>query len=192
MAANNPGIELDLTWLAQVRVNHPAVLKRAAQIETQRSMKKNWLAAWLLRAVTCIDLTTLSGDDTPCSVCRLCHKAKRPIREDLLQALKMSDKGITTAAICVYPARVADAVKALKSTGCHIPVASVAAGFPAGQTPLKTRLEEIQLAVEEGAKEIDIVINRTFVLTGQWDGEHLHSPKIRVLGQTLFFLFPPE
>uniref|UniRef100_A0A2D4MVS3 deoxyribose-phosphate aldolase n=1 Tax=Micrurus spixii TaxID=129469 RepID=A0A2D4MVS3_9SAUR len=169
MAANNPGIELDLTWLARVRVNHPAVLKRAVQIETQRSMKKNWLAAWLLRAITCIDLTTLSGDDTPCSVCRLCHKAKHPIREDLLQALKMGDKGITTAAVCVYPARVADAVKALKSTGCHIPVASVAAGFPAGQAPLKTRLEEIQLAAEEGAKEIDIVINRTLVLTGQWE-----------------------
>ncbi|KAG8138397.1 hypothetical protein E2320_004295, partial [Naja naja] len=196
MAANNPGIELDLTWLARVRVNHPAVLKRAAQIETQRSMKKNWLVrtplflgfqkrpspvnfstvfcSWCLLflssklnsgnepvkddlAVTCIDLTTLSGDDTPYSVCRLCHKAKHPIREELLQALKMGDK-----------ARVADAVKALKSAGCHIPVASVAAGFPAGQTPLKTRLEEIQQAMEEGAKEVDIVINRTLVLTGQW------------------------
>ncbi|XP_032077344.1 deoxyribose-phosphate aldolase [Thamnophis elegans] len=169
MAATNRGMELDLTWLARVRVNHPAVLKRAAQIETQRAMKKNWLAAWLLRAVTCIDLTTLSGDDTPCSVCRLCHKAKHPIRADLLQALKMHDKGITTAAVCVYPARVADAVKALKSASCQIPVASVAAGFPAGQTPLKTRLEEIQLAIEDGAKEIDIVINRTLVLTGQWE-----------------------
>uniref|UniRef100_A0A8D2L2Z2 deoxyribose-phosphate aldolase n=1 Tax=Varanus komodoensis TaxID=61221 RepID=A0A8D2L2Z2_VARKO len=157
-------------WLAQVRVNQPAILRRAAQIQMQRAVKKNWQAAWLLRAVTCIDLTTLSGDDTPSNVCRLCYKAKHPIREDLLQALDMHDKGITTAAVCVYPARVADAVKALKSAGCDIPVASVATGFPAGQTALKTRLEEIRLAVEAGAREIDIVINRTLVLTGQWEG----------------------
>uniref|UniRef100_A0A6B2F6J8 Deoxyribose-phosphate aldolase n=1 Tax=Bothriechis nigroviridis TaxID=88079 RepID=A0A6B2F6J8_BOTNI len=169
MAASNRGTELDLTWLARVRVNHPAVLKRAGQIQMKRAVKKNWQAAWLLRAVTCIDLTTLSGDDTPSYVCRLCYKAKHPIREDLLQALKMHDKGITTAAVCVYPARVTDAVKALKSAGCHIPVASVATGFPAGQTALKIRLAEIQLAVEEGAKEIDVVINRTLVLTGQWE-----------------------
>ncbi|XP_063164262.1 deoxyribose-phosphate aldolase isoform X2 [Candoia aspera] len=170
MAARNRGTELDLTWLARVRVNQPAVLKRAGQIQTQRAMKKDWQAAWLLRAVTCIDLTTLSGDDTPSNVCRLCYKAKHPIREDLLQAMNMHDKGITTAAVCVYPARVADAVKALKSAGCHIPVASVATGFPAGQTALKTRLDEIQIAVEDGAKEIDVVINRTLVLTGQWEG----------------------
>ncbi|KAH0617107.1 hypothetical protein JD844_028765 [Phrynosoma platyrhinos] len=116
---------LDLSWLARVRVNQPAVLRRAAQIQTQRAVKKNWQAAWLLRAVTCIDLTTLSGDDTPSNVCRLCYKAKHPIREDLLQAMNMHDQGITTAAVCVYPARVADAVKALKAAGCNIPVASV-------------------------------------------------------------------
>ncbi|XP_060632619.2 deoxyribose-phosphate aldolase [Anolis sagrei] len=166
----NPGTDLDLSWLARVRVNQPAVLRRAAQIQAQRAVKKNWQAAWLLRAVTCIDLTTLSGDDTPSNVCRLCYKAKHPIREDLLQAVNMHDKGITTAAICVYPGRVADAVKALKAAGCNIPVASVATGFPAGQTVLKTRLEEVRLAVEDGAKEIDIVINRTLVLTGQWEG----------------------
>uniref|UniRef100_A0A8D0DIN1 Deoxyribose-phosphate aldolase n=1 Tax=Salvator merianae TaxID=96440 RepID=A0A8D0DIN1_SALMN len=170
MAARNQGTEFDLGWLAKVRVNQPAVLRRAAQIQTQRAVKKDWQAAWLLRAVTCIDLTTLSGDDTPSNVCRLCSKAKHPIREDLLQAMNMHDKGITTAAVCVYPARVADAVKALKAAGCDIPVASVATGFPAGQTALKTRLEEIRLAVEDGAQEIDIVINRTLVLTGQWEG----------------------
>ncbi|XP_072855869.2 deoxyribose-phosphate aldolase isoform X1 [Pogona vitticeps] len=170
MAARNRGTELDLGWLAQVRVNQPAVLRRAAQIQTQRAVKKNWQAAWLLRAVTCIDLTTLSGDDTPSNVGRLCYKAKHPIREDLLKAVNMHDKGITTAAVCVYPARVADAVKSLKAAGCDIPVASVATGFPAGQTALKIRLEEIRLAVEEGAREIDVVINRTLVLTGQWEG----------------------
>uniref|UniRef100_A0ABM5GDY1 deoxyribose-phosphate aldolase n=1 Tax=Pogona vitticeps TaxID=103695 RepID=A0ABM5GDY1_9SAUR len=170
MAARNRGTELDLGWLAQVRVNQPAVLRRAAQIQTQRAVKKNWQAAWLLRAVTCIDFTTLSGDDTPSNVGRLCYKAKHPIREDLLKAVNMHDKGITTAAVCVYPARVADAVKSLKAAGCDIPVASVATGFPAGQTALKIRLEEIRLAVEEGAREIDVVINRTLVLTGQWEG----------------------
>nr|XP_028602125.1 deoxyribose-phosphate aldolase [Podarcis muralis] len=170
MAARNQGTALDLSWLARVRVNQPAVLRRAAQIQTQRAVKKNWQAAWHLRAVTCIDLTTLSGDDTPSNVCRLCYKAKHPIRGDLLQAMSVDGKGITTAAVCVYPARVADAVKALKAAGCDIPVASVATGFPAGQTPLKTRLEEIRLAVEDGAREIDIVINRTLVLTGQWEG----------------------
>ncbi|XP_062991058.1 deoxyribose-phosphate aldolase-like [Elgaria multicarinata webbii] len=169
MASRNPGTELELSWLARVRVNQPAVLRRAAQIQTQWPVKKNWQAAWLLRAVTCINLTTLSGDDTP--VCRLCYKAKHPIRQDLLQAVNMHDKGITTAAVCVYPARVADVVKALKAAGCDIPVASVATGFPAGQTALKTRLEEIRLAVEAGAREIDIVINRTLVLTGQWEAE---------------------
>ncbi|XP_053109735.1 deoxyribose-phosphate aldolase isoform X1 [Hemicordylus capensis] len=170
MAARNQGTELDLGWLARVRVNQPAVLRSAEQIRTCRAVKKDWQAAWLLRAVTCIDLTTLSGDDTPSNVYRLCYKAKHPIREDLLQAVNMHDKGITTAAVCVYPARVGDAVKALRAAGCNIPVASVATGFPAGQTALKTRLEEIQLAVEDGAREIDVVINRTLVLTGQWEG----------------------
>ncbi|XP_051856191.1 deoxyribose-phosphate aldolase isoform X2 [Antechinus flavipes] len=158
----------DVTWISNVQVNQPAVLRRAEQIQTRRTVKKDWQAAWLLKAVTFIDLTTLSGDDTSSNVQRLCYKAKYPIREDLLKALNMQDKGITTAAVCVYPARVRDAVQALKDAGCDIPVASVATGFPAGQTHLKTRLDEITLAVEDGAKEIDVVINRSLVLTGQW------------------------
>ncbi|KAM8980576.1 deoxyribose-phosphate aldolase isoform 1-T1 [Sarcophilus harrisii] len=158
----------DITWISNVQVNQPAVLRRAEQIQTRRTVKKDWQAAWLLKAVTFIDLTTLSGDDTSSNVRRLCYKAKYPIREDLLKALNMQDKGITTAAVCVYPARVSDAVKALKDAGCDIPVASVATGFPAGQTHLKTRLDEIRLAVEDGAKEIDVVINRSLVLAGQW------------------------
>ncbi|PIO35013.1 hypothetical protein AB205_0183660 [Aquarana catesbeiana] len=153
----NPGTELDLGWISRVRVNHPAVLRRAEQIQTRRTVKKDWQAAWLLKAVTCIDLTTLSGDDTPSNIHRLCFKAKHPIRDDLLQSIKMEDF-----------ARVLDTVKALKDAGCDIPVASVATGFPAGQTPLKTRLEEVRTAVDDGATEIDIVINRTLVLTGRW------------------------
>ncbi|XP_040201437.1 deoxyribose-phosphate aldolase [Rana temporaria] len=164
----NPGTELDLGWISRVRVNHPAVLRRAEQIQTRRTVKKDWQAAWLLKAVTCIDLTTLSGDDTPSNIHRLCFKAKHPIRNDLLQSIKMEDCGVHTGAVCVYSARVQDTVKALKDAGCDIPVASVATGFPAGQTPLKTRLEEVRIAVDDGASEIDIVINRTLVLTGHW------------------------
>ncbi|XP_055136487.1 deoxyribose-phosphate aldolase isoform X2 [Symphalangus syndactylus] len=170
MSAHSRGTELDLSWISKIQVNHPAVLRRAEQIQARRTVKKEWQAAWLLKAVTFIDLTTLSGDDTSSNIQRLCYKAKYPIREDLLKALNLHDKGITTAAVCVYPARVCDAVKALKAAGCNIPVASVATGFPAGQTHLKTRLEEIRLAVEDGATEIDVVINRSLVLTGQWEG----------------------
>ncbi|XP_040291195.1 deoxyribose-phosphate aldolase [Bufo bufo] len=168
MSSRNPGCELDLGWISRVVVNQPAVLRRAEQIQSRRTVKKDWQAAWLLRAVTCIDLTTLSGDDTPSNVHRLCFKAKHPIRDDLLRSIKMDDSDILTGAVCVYPARVKDTVKALKDAGCHIPVASVATGFPAGQTPLKTRLEEVRMAVDDGASEIDIVINRTLALAGRW------------------------
>nr|XP_032815965.1 deoxyribose-phosphate aldolase [Petromyzon marinus] len=168
MATRNVGLELDLDWVSRVQVNLPAVKLRAEQLQARRTVKKQWQAAWLLKAVTCIDLTTLSGDDTAANVHRLCFKAKWPIREDLLKAVGIQDKGITVGAVCVYPSRVTDAVKALKSAGCDIPVASVATGFPAGQTLLKTRLEEIRLAVADGAREIDIVISRALALTGQW------------------------
>ncbi|KAM4670621.1 deoxyribose-phosphate aldolase isoform 5-T5 [Amazona ochrocephala] len=170
MAERNPGTKLELGWISKVYVNRPEVVRHAEQIKKWRTVKGNWQAAWLLKAVTCIDLTTLSGDDTPSSIHRLCFKAKHPIREDLLKALDMHDKGITVGAVCVYPARVTDAVNALKAAGCNIPVASVAAGFPSGQTPLEIKLAEIKLAVQYGAKEIDIVISRTLVLTGQWEG----------------------
>ncbi len=167
---NNPGIPLDLAWVSSVRVNLPSVLRRASTLGTKRTVKKQWQAAWLLRAVTCIDLTTLSGDDTKANVHRLCLKAARPIREDILKAMDMDGQGIAVGAVCVYPERVADAVAALKGfDASHIPVASVATGFPAGQTPLKTRLEEIRIAVAAGAKEIDIVINRTLALTHKWE-----------------------
>lgn len=168
MSARNPGMHLDLEWVSKVRVNTQAVHKRAQQIQGRKVAKKQWQAAWLLKAVTCIDLTTLAGDDTPSNVHRLCMKATQPIRHDLLKSMDMHDKGISTAAVCVYPSRVADAVKSLKAANSSLPVASVATGFPAGQTPLKTRLEEVQMAVKDGAAEIDIVINRTLALTGQW------------------------
>ena len=129
----NPGIPLDLEWVSRSRVNLPAVKRRADTLKTRRSIKKQWQAAWLLRAVTCIDLTTLSGDDTATNVARLCFKAQNPVRQDLLESMGMADKGITTGAVCVYASRVPDAVKTLKDIDSNVPVASVAAGFPAGK-----------------------------------------------------------
>ena len=129
----NPGIPLDLEWVSKTRINLPAVKRRADTLKTRRSIKKQWQAAWLLRAVTCIDLTTLSGDDTATNVARLCFKAQNPVRQDLLESMGMADKGITTVAVCVYSSRVPDAVKTLKDIKSKVPVASVAAGFPAGR-----------------------------------------------------------
>src|SRR5690606_29826687 len=123
-------------------------------------------AAWLVKAITCIDLTTLAGDDTAGRVRRLCAKARKPIRDDILEALDLTDANITTGAVCVYPTMVGHAVKALEGSG--IPVASVATGFPTGLTPLPQRLAEIRYAVGEGAGEIDIVITREHVLTQNW------------------------
>ena len=145
-------------------VNTPAAERRAASLPARRSVKKDWQAAWLLRAITCIDLTTLAGDDTAGRVQRLCAKARNPVRADLLAALGV--EGVTVGAVCVYPTMVPHAVKALAGSG--IPVASVATGFPAGLTPLPLRLAEISYAVDQGAAEIDIVITREHVLTGNW------------------------
>jgi deoxyribose-phosphate aldolase len=163
----NPGMPLDLDWVMGAHINRSAVERRTASLPARRSIKKVWQAAWLLRAITCIDLTTLAGDDTPGRVKRLCAKARQPVRPDMLEALGVADQNITVGAVCVYPSRVKDAVEALKGT--NIPVASVAAGFPAGQTPLPQRIGEIEQAIEAGAAEIDIVITRTHVLTGDWE-----------------------
>ena len=162
----NSGTPLDLGWVMRSRINRSAVERRTATLPARRSIKKEWQAAWLLRAITCIDLTTLSGDDTPGRVKRLCAKAKQPVRSDMLAALGVGDQKITVGAVCVYPNRVRDAVEAL--SGTDIPVASVATGFPAGQTPLPQRIAEIEQAIESGATEIDVVIARTHVLTGNW------------------------
>src|ERR1700728_660201 len=163
----NPGAPLAPDWFESVGVNASAVERRAATLTTRRSVKKEYQAAWLVKAMTCIDLTTLAGDDTPGRVRRLCAKARHPLSEDVLSALDLADQGLTVAAICVYPTMVGPAVKALEGSG--IPVASVATGFPAGLTPLKQRLEEIRYAVGEGAREIDIVITRAHVLGRDWN-----------------------
>lgn len=162
----NPGTPLDLDWVMGAHVNKSAVERRVESLPKRRTIKKEWQAAWLLRAVTCIDLTTLAGDDTPGRVKRLCAKARTPIRADMLAKLGLNGEKITVGAVCVYPNRVADAVHALQGT--TIPVASVATGFPAGQTPLPQRIQEIEQAAESGAREIDVVIARNYVLTGDW------------------------
>jgi deoxyribose-phosphate aldolase len=162
----NAGTPLDPSWFESVGVNASAVERRAATLTTRRSVKKEYQAAWLVKAMTCIDLTTLAGDDTPERVRRLCAKARRPLSDDLLSALGLEDMAPTVAAVCVYPTMVQPAVRALEGSG--IPVASVATGFPAGLTPLKVRLEEIRYAVSEGAAEIDIVITRAHVLSRDW------------------------
>ena len=164
--ARNPGIPLDLDAVRLVHVNRSAVERRAATIPTRRTVKKEWQAAWLLRAITLMDLTTLSGDDTPGNVRRLCAKGRHPLRDDLARSLGVAQIDIHVAAVCVYHALVKTAVDAL--VGSEIPVAAVSAGFPAGLSPLEQRIEEIRASVAAGAREIDIVITRAHVLTGNW------------------------
>lgn len=162
----NLGMPLDLARIAAVQVNRSAVERRAATLPARRTVKKEWQAAWLLRAITCIDLTTLAGDDTPGNVRRLCAKARQPVRQEILDALGVAQLGIHTGAVCVYHNLVPVAVEAL--AGTDIPVAAVSTGFPAGQNPLPLKIEEIRASVAAGAREIDIVISRAHVLTGNW------------------------
>jgi deoxyribose-phosphate aldolase len=145
----NPGMALDLDWVMRATANRSAIERRAA---------------WLCRAITCIDLTTLAGDDTVGRVARLCAKARQPVRADLLAALGMD--GLKVGAVCVYHDMVEAAVEALAGTG--IPVAAVSTGFPAGLSPFHLRVAEIEESVKAGAAEIDIVISRRHVLTGNW------------------------
>jgi deoxyribose-phosphate aldolase len=162
----NSGIPLDLDLIGAIRVNKSAVERRAATLPRRRTVKKEWQAAWLLRAVTCIDLTTLQGDDTPGNVLRLCAKARAPLRPDLVAALGVESLAITVGAVCVYHALVPTAVRALQGSG--IPVAAVSTGFPAGLNPFPQRIAEVRASVEAGADEIDVVITRAHVLTGDW------------------------
>ena len=155
---------LDLDWVGAAQANTSAIERRAASLGARRSVKKDYQAAWLLRAITCIDLTTLSGDDTKARVKRLCYKARRPLRDDLLKALDITS--LQTGAICVYHDMVETAVTALEGSG--IPVAAVSTGFPAGLSPLELRIAEIKASVAAGAREIDIVISRRHVLSQNW------------------------
>lgn len=168
MHQRNDGIPYDATLFKDININRSAVERRAATLSGRRSVKKEWQAAWLLKAITCMDLTTLSGDDTRSNVYRLCAKAKAPVRHDLLEAMGMQDANIHVGAVCVYHNLIKDAVSALGKS--DIPIAAVSTGFPAGNIPLKEKLKEIELSVAAGAKEIDIVISRRLVLESNWKG----------------------
>ena len=163
-APRNPGMALDLDWVRAVQANTSAIERRAKTLPGRRSVKKEFQAAWLCRAVSCMDLTTLSGDDTSGRVKRLCAKARQPVRGDLLAAIGM--EGLTVGAVCVYHEMIAPAVEALSGSG--IPVAAVSTGFPAGLSPFDLRVQEIERSVAAGAAEIDIVISRRHVLQGNW------------------------
>ena len=164
--ARNPGTEFNLDWLDHIQANLSAIERRTKSLGGRRSVKKQWQAGWLLRAITCMDLTTLSGDDTVGRVKRLCAKAKQPVRRDILEALGMADVNLTTGAVCVYHEMVPTAVEALEGT--NIPVAAVSTGFPHGLSPMEQRVKEIEASVKAGATEIDIVITRSHVLTQNW------------------------
>ncbi|MBD3763157.1 MAG: deoxyribose-phosphate aldolase [Rhodobacterales bacterium] len=166
---------LDLDWVAAVQANTSAIERRCASLPGRRSVKKDWQAAWLCKAVSLIDLTTLSGDDTPGRVRRLCAKARQPVRPDLLQALGM--QGLTVGAVCVYHEMIEPALRALEGAG--IPVAAVSTGFPAGLSPWATRIAEIRASVAAGAAEIDIVISRRHVLTGNWQALYDEMAEMR-------------
>lgn len=164
----NDGIPFDSEVFKDININRSAVERRATTLGHRRSIKKQWQAAWLLKAVSCIDLTTLAGDDTQSNVLRLCAKAKSPVRMDLLEAMGMEDSNLQVGAVCVYHNFIADAVKGLK--GSSIPIAAVSTGFPAGNIPLKEKIKQIELSVAAGASEIDIVVSRNLILTGDWKG----------------------
>ena len=162
----NSGIPLDLNWVQEIRVNTSAVERRAQSQVSRRTVKKEWQAAWLLRAITCMDLTTLSGDDTEERVRRLCAKGRHPLQQELVERLGIQQLGIQVAAICVYHTFVEIALQALEGSDIH--VAAVSAGFPAGLSPLAERVAEIRRSVEAGAHEIDVVITRGHVFGGRW------------------------
>jgi deoxyribose-phosphate aldolase len=162
----NYGIPLNLDWVKDVRVNTSAVERRAQTHVARRTVKQEWQAAWLLRAISCMDLTTLSGDDTEERVRRLCAKARQPIQQQLVEGLGIEELEPKVAAVCVYHSFIEAALRALDGTGVR--VAAVSAGFPAGLSPLAERVAEIRRSVEAGASEIDVVITRAHVLGGKW------------------------
>ena len=162
----NTGIPLNLDWVREVRVNTSAVERRVQSHVARRTVKKEWQAAWLLRAITCMDLTTLSGDDTDERVRRLCAKARHPVQPEIERKLGIEELQIKVAAVCVYHTFVETALHALEGSGVH--VAAVSTGFPAGLSPLTERVAEIRRSVEAGAHEIDVVITRAHVFGGRW------------------------
>lgn len=165
--ARNPGMKLDLGFLESMRnVNRSALERRVQSMTKRRSIKADNQAAWLLRSVSLMDLTTLNSNDTDDRVRRLCAKAVNPLRRDLIEGLGLGDRLIRPAAVCVYHPFVATAAEAVRGTGIH--VAAVSTAFPHGLAPLDTRLKEIDASVTDGADEIDVVIPRGLVFEAKW------------------------
>jgi deoxyribose-phosphate aldolase len=165
--ARNPGMKLDLGFLESMRnVNRSALERRVASLTKRRSIKADNQAAWLLRSISLMDLTTLNSNDTDERVRRLCAKAINPLRADIVEGLGLGDEKIRPAAVCVYHPFVATAAEAVRDTGIH--VAAVSTSFPHGLAPLKTRIQEIEASVADGADEIDVVIPRGLVFGAKW------------------------
>ena len=162
----NEGIAFNTAFFDAININKSAVERRAATLPMRRTVKKEWQAAWLLKAISCIDLTTLAGDDTKGNVVRLCAKARSPVRMDLLEAMGMADANIQTGAVCVYHNLIPFAKEALE--GSNIPIAAVSTGFPAGKISFEEKIREIELSVAAGAREIDIVVSRDLVIESRW------------------------
>src|ERR1700736_5879835 len=118
--APNRGTSLNLDWLENVRVNSSAIERRAASLLTRRTVKKDWQIAWLLRAITCMDLTTLSGDDTDERVRRLCAKANRPLSDGVKAGSGIRELALQVAAVCVYHRFIATARRALEGSGVRV------------------------------------------------------------------------
>lgn len=162
----NEGIPFNEKFFDEININRSAIERRVVTLPGRRTVKKEFQAAWLLKAISMIDLTTLAGDDTRGNVLRLCEKAKNPVRHDILQKLGMENSHLTTGAVCVYHNLIGYAKEALERT--NIPIAAVSTGFPAGKNSLEEKLAEIKKSVKAGATEIDIVISRDLVLESKW------------------------
>ncbi len=184
----NPGMDLDLGLISEIQANSSAVKRRTNTLQKRRTVKAHWQTAWLLKAIALMDLTTLSGDDTPGRVIRLAAKAQNPVSKEILQSLNIEEYPLRVGAVCVYHEMISPTLNALRGT--DIPVAAVSTGFPAGLTPFNLRIAEIRESVAEGAHEIDVVISRRHVLTEDWETlydeirlfkEACNSAKIKVI-----------
>ncbi len=157
--------DLDFKWIDDVQVNLSAVERRTVSLTKRRTVKKEYQAAWLLKSITLLDLTTLNGDDTFGKVDRLCQKALQPISLSILNSLELEGENVLVGAVCVYHNLVSHAKKQLQD---KLPIAAVSTGFPAGLSSFETRKKEITNSIKAGADEIDIVINRAYVLQNDW------------------------
>jgi len=163
----NPGISFPRVPLEALVADDGEVERRASELASSAAADTPPRVERLLLALRCMDLTTLSDDDTDERVRQLCTKAMRPLDADVVVALGGAARGARVGAVCVFHQFVPAAVEALVGSG--IPVAAVAGGFPIGYEEPERRAEQIRAAVLAGASEIDVVITRAFVRDGRWN-----------------------